>query len=188
MKVILLDNRIFQDKKDLLDFLTSELNRGFDISKYEIKVATLNISSESNGSEFLNSQVIEISREVKINSITSFDFDLVGKFKDQFIKFATENKSKGAILNKLNLISDLESLSKFVKNNSNYFLYQVSNSTDWLVCLLSVYNFRSIKEEFIKEYIDINTNMSKFGLRTTPDELKKNFLEAKSIIKNAKVN
>lgn len=106
-----------------------------------------------------------------------------------FIRFAPENKNKTVILNKLNLISDLETLSKFVKNNSNYFLYETSDSVCWLFCILSVYNFRSIKDSYVKEYIDPNGGASRFGLRTTPDTLKKNFLEAKNILKNgSKVN
>jgi hypothetical protein len=182
MEVIILDDRIFKSRNDLFIFLTNELNRGIDISKYNVKIGTLQIETESNGSDLLKAHILEKSRETKINSLIGSD--LVAKFKAEFIRFAPENKNKKAILNKLNLISDLESLSKFVKNNSNYFLYETSDSVYWLFCILSVYNFRSIKDEYIKEYIDPNGGASRFGLRTTPDTLKKNFREAKNIIKN----
>lgn len=187
MEIIILGDRIFKSQNDLFTFLTNELNKGIDISKYNIKIGTFQIETESNGSDLLNARVLEASRETKINSITGTDS--VARFKEEFIRFAPENKNKTAILNKLNLISDLETLSKFVKNNSNYFLYETSDSVCWLFCILSVYNFRSIKDEYVKEYIDPNGGASRFGLRTTPDTLKKNFLEAKNILKNgSKIN
>lgn len=183
MKVIILTNgstsEIFQEKESLINFLNDRKIKGTDISQYKITFGELQVESEQDGLSLLNSEINQIKRDIKIQSLTDQKINLVENFNVLFNQLAPETKDKKIILSKLALIADKKELSKLISSNSNYFLYQVSSEVKWFKLLLSIYNFRKINNSFIKEFVN-KDGTSSFCNCTTPQNIISSFNEAKS--------
>jgi len=177
MKVYLLDThgngrKYFEDEDSLISTLMADKVKGHNVDRYNITVLEANVESSASGIDYLSSFSDKNIRESKLSAVLGDDYaQKVDTLRNLVMDLATDSKLKSDFISKMNTISvDKKVFGKFISNNSNYLLYQVSNSVEWYESLLSVYSFRKIDDYYIRN----------FGKCKTPEINKQNFLIAKA--------
>ena len=196
MKVYLVKRRFgtdrwFEKQKDLLKFLI-ESN-----SDEDIMVITVEATQES---ELSRTQTIEqlqdqIQRDSAINTVLGDEFtEKVQRVITLFETYATRclwDKSlftpRGKVVfDKMTTCTRTKAdFSKVVKSNSEYLLYNVSDSVEWYKAILEIYGFRKLYETCRIEKLSIRGYYTFEGCRT-PERILSAFEKAKQILKTNK--
>lgn len=191
MKIYLVEpiGRFFNTEKELLKFITSECSS----QKIQVKVVNCAIESETDGDVFFNSATTQIELDTKLNGILGDEYSQsVQKFIQMFKELAPKTpwdsskirSSASKVLDQLQITSPTkEDFSKVVKRNSEYILYNVSDSVEWYKAVLNVYSFRKLSDTCRTEKINSLTKGSHWDGHRTPEKMIKNFEKAKNSLK-----
>lgn len=185
-------NRWFEKQKDLLKFLIET------DQEEEITITTIDATlvSEQSRTQTIEQLQDQIQRDSAINTVLGDDFaDKVQRVITLFEKYAkkcdwdkTQFTPRGKVtFDKLTTCPRTkEDFSKVVKSNSEYLLYNVSDSVEWYMALLEVYGFRKLYETCRIEQHIVKTRYYRFDGCRTPERMLKAFEKAKDIIKTNK--
>lgn len=183
-------DRWFEKQKDLLKFLIENSNE-------EITVITVEATQES---EHSRTQTIEqlqdqIQRDSAINTVLGDEFSekaqrVITLFEKHATRCTWEQSQftpRGKVVfDKLTTCPRTKAdFSKVVKSNSEYLLYNVSDSVEWYQALLEVYGFRKLYETCRIEKMSIRGYYTFEGCRT-PERMLTAFEKAKEILKTNK--
>ena len=181
-------NRWFDTEKDLLKFLI-EANKDEQMTVTTVEVTQESEQSRTQTIEQLQDQ---IQRDSAINTVLGDEFsEKAQRVITLFEKYATRctrNQSlftpRGKVVfDKLTTCPRTKSdFSKVVKSNSEYLLYNVSDSVEWYQALLEVYGFRKLYETCRIEKLSIRGYYTFEGCRT-PERMLTAFEKAKEILK-----
>jgi homoserine trans-succinylase len=177
--------KFFHTEKELLKFLISEKSS----KKLKVKVLNYTIEYDNDADVFLNSATEQIELDTKLNGVLGDEYsESVQKFIQMFKDLAPKSPwdSSKIRLSALKVLEQLqitpptkEEFSKVVKRNSEYILYNVSDSVEWYKAVLSVYPFRKLTETCRTERIHAVTKGSTWDGHRTPTNMLKNFEKAK---------
>lgn len=196
MKIYLVKRRFgtdrwFEKQKDLLKFLI-ESNSNEDITIITVEVTQESEQSRTQTIEQLQDQ---IQRDSAINTVLGDEFsEKAQRVITLFEKYATrctwdQNQftPRGKVVfDKLTTCPRTKAdFSKVVKSNSEYLLYNVSDSVEWYQALLEVYGFRKLYETCRIEKMSIRGYYTFEGCRT-PERMLTAFEKAKEILKTNK--
>ena len=183
-------DRWFEKQKDLLKFLIENSNE-------EITVITVEATQESEQSRTQTIEQLQdqIQRDSAINTVLGDEFsEKAQRVITLFEKYATRctwNQSlftpRGKVVfDKLTTCPRTKAdFSKVVKSNSEYLLYNVSDSVEWYQALLEIYGFRKLYETCRIEKMSIRGYYTFEGCRT-PERMLTAFEKAKEILKTNK--
>ena len=171
--------RWFDNDADLTQFLTNAPER---IDEYSITTVDATLESELTGDKILSSITEQIKLDTKINAVLGDDYSTkVQKFIDMFKELAPKRLSALKVIDQLETTEPTkDKFSKVVKKNSEYILYNVSNSVEWYKVVLDVYGFKKLSETCQTETINSVTKGSLWRGHRTPEIMIKNFEKAKS--------
>jgi len=185
-------DRWFEKQKDLLKFLIENNNE-------EITVITVDATLESEQSRTKTIEQLQdqIQRDSAINTVLGDEFSekaqRVITLFEKYAKRCTWDQSKfyprgKVVFDKLTTCPRTKSdFSKMVKSNSEYLLYNVSDSVEWYQALLEVYGFRKLYETCrIEKFLDGNSRYYTFDGCRTPERMLTAFAKAKETIKTNK--
>jgi hypothetical protein len=195
MKIYLVKRRFgtdrwFEKQKDLLKFLIENDSK-------EITVITVDTTLESEQSRTQTIEQIQdqIQRDSAINTVLGDEFsEKAQRVITLFEKHATRctwdqsqfTPSGKVVFDKLTTCTRTKAdFSKVVKSNSEYLLYNVSDSVDWYQALLEIYGFRKLYETCRIEKMSIRGYYTFEGCRT-PERMLTAFENAKEILKTNK--
>ena len=196
MKIYLVKRRFgtdrwFEKQKDLLKFLI-ESNSNEDITIITVEATQESEQSRTQTIEQLQDQ---IQRDSAINTILGDEFsEKAQRVITLFEKHATrctwdrsQFTTRGKVVfDKLTTCPRTKTdFSKVVKSNSEYLLYNVSDSVEWYQALLEVYGFRKLYETCRIEKMSIRGYYTFEGCRT-PERMLTAFEKAKEILKTNK--
>lgn len=172
--------KMFNDEKDLVKFLGSEKTKRKNLKGISIKVAEIEVSEETNGSDYLDSYIESSNRQIKLNVVLGDDLSQkVNKFKTMFTELAKEEVIKNRFLTQLETTPvDKKSLSKLFSSYVGYLL-SVNESVEWYKTVLSIHNFRKIEDFYIREIFYSNGTSQYANVKVT-DGAKQNFNLAKA--------
>ena len=197
MKIYLVKRRFgtdrwFEKQKDLLKFLIENSNE-------EITVITVEATQESEQSRTQTIEQLQdqIQRDSAINTVLGDEFsEKAQRVITLFEKYATrcnwdqsQFTPRGKVtFDKLTTCTRTkENFSKVVKSNSEYLLYNVSDSVEWYMALLEVYGFKKMYETCRLETISKhNLQYYTFEGCRTPERMLTVFEKAKEILKTNK--
>jgi hypothetical protein len=183
-------DRWFEKQKDLLKFLIENSNE-------EITVITVEATQESEQSRTQTIEQLQdqIQRDSAINTVLGDEFSekaqrVITLFEKHATRctwdrsqFTTHGK---VVFDKLTTCPRTKvDFSKVVKSNSEYLLYNVSDSVEWYQALLEVYGFRKLYETCRIEKMSIRGYYTFEGCRT-PERMLTAFENAKEILKTNK--
>ena len=183
-------DRWFEKQKDLLKFLIE--------NNEEITVITVDATLESEQSRTQTIEQIQdqIQRDSAINTILGDEFsEKAQRVITLFEKHATRctwdqsqfTPSGKVVFDKLTTCTRTKAdFSKVVKSNSEYLLYNVSDSVDWYKALLEIYGFRKLYETCRIERLLYNSRYYTFEGCRTPERILTAFEKAKEILKTKK--
>jgi hypothetical protein len=184
-------DRWFEKQKDLLKFLIENDNE-------EITVITVDATLESEQSRTQTIEQIQdqIQRDSAINTVLGDEFsEKAQRVITLFEKHATRctwdqsqfTPSGKVVFDKLTTCTRTKAdFSKVVKSNSEYLLYNVSDSVDWYKALLEIYGFRKLYETCRIERLLYNSRYYTFEGCRTPERILTAFEKAKEILKTKK--
>jgi hypothetical protein len=184
-------DRWFEKQKDLLKFLIENNNE-------EITVMTVDATLESEQSRTQTIEQIQdqIQRDSAINTVLGDEFsEKAQRVITLFEKHATRctwdqsqfTPSGKVVFDKLTTCTRTKAdFSKVVKSNSEYLLYNVSDSVDWYKALLEIYGFRKLYETCRIERLLYNSRYYTFEGCRTPERILTAFEKAKEILKTKK--
>jgi hypothetical protein len=187
-------DRWFEKQKDLLKFLIEN-------DSEEITVITVDTTLESEQSRTQTIEQIQdqIQRDSAINTVFGDEFsEKAQRVITLFEKYATRctwdqsqfTPSGKVVFDKLTTCTRTKAdFSKVVKSNSEYLLYNVSDSVDWYKALLEIYGFRKLYETCRIERLDqlsYNSRYYTFEGCRTPERILTAFEKAKEILKTKK--
>lgn len=182
--------RWFDNDSDLSQFL---INAPEKISEYTITTIDAKIESEMTGDKVIGSIKEQIQLDSKINVVLGDDYSAkVRKFIEMFKELAPKSPfdvdkmrlSAVKVLDQLQSTQPTkEQFSKVVKKNSEYILYNVSNSVEWYKSVLDVCVFKKLADTCQTETINSVTKGSLWRGHRTPEIMIKNFEKAKTSIK-----
>jgi hypothetical protein len=195
MKIYLVKRRFgtdrwFEKQKDLLKFLIENDNE-------EITVITVDatLESEQSRTQTIEQLQDQIQRDSAINTVLGDEFsEKAQRVITLFEKYATrctwdqsQFTPRGKVVfDKLTTCPRTKAdFSKVVKSNSEYLLYNVSDSVEWYQALLEVYGFRKLYETCRIEKMSIRGYYTFEGCRT-PERMLTSFAKAKETIKTNK--
>ena len=183
-------DRWFEKQKDLLKFLIENGNE-------EITVITVEATQESEQSRTQTIEQLQdqIQRDSAINTVLGDEFsEKAQRAITLFEKHATrctwdqsQLTPRGKVVfDKLTTCPRTKAdFSKVVKSNSEYLLYNVSDSVEWYKTLLEIYGFRKLYETCRIEKLSIRGYYTFEGCRT-PERMLTAFEKAKEILKTNK--
>lgn len=183
-------DRWFEKQKDLLKFLIE--------NNEEITVITVDATLESEQSRTQTIEQIQdqIQRDSAINTVLGDEFsEKAQRVITLFEKHATRctwdqsqfTPSGKVVFDKLTTCTRTKAdFSKVVKSNSEYLLYNVSDSVDWYKALLEIYGFRKLYETCRIERLLYNSRYYTFEGCRTPERILTAFEKAKEILKTKK--
>ena len=184
-------DRWFEKQKDLLKFLIENGNDGITV----ITVDTIQ-ESEQSCKQTIEQLQDQIQRDSAINTVLGDEFsEKAQRVITLFEKHATrctwdqsQFTPRGKVVfDKLTTCPRTKAdFSKVVKSNSEYLLYNVSDSVEWYQALLEVYGFRKLYETCRIEQHIVKTRYYRFDGCRTPERMLKAFEKAKDIIKTNK--
>lgn len=183
-------NRWFEKQKDLLKFLI-ETDQDEEIT---ITTIDATLESEKSRTQTIEQLQDQIQRDSAINTVLGDDFaDKAQKVITLFEKYAkkcdwdkTQFTPRGKVtFDKLTTCPRTkEDFSKVVKSNSEYLLYNVSDSVEWYMALLEVYGFKKMYETCRLETISKhNLQYYTFEGCRTPERMLTGFDKAKQKLK-----
>jgi hypothetical protein len=184
-------DRWFEKQKDLLKFLIEN-------DSEEITVITVDTTLESEQSRTQTIEQIQdqIQRDSAINTVLGDEFsEKAQRVITLFEKHATRctwdqsqfTPSGKVVFDKLTTCTRTKAdFSKVVKSNSEYLLYNVSDSVDWYKALLEIYGFRKLYETCRIERLLYNSRYYTFEGCRTPERILTAFEKAKEILKTKK--
>ena len=195
MKIYLVKRRFgtdrwFEKQKDLLKFLIENSNE-------EITVITVEATQESEQSRTQTIEQLQdqIQRDSAINTVLGDEFsEKAQRVITLFEKYATRcNRDQSQFTPRGKVVFDKlttclrtkADFSKVVKSNSEYLLYNVSDSVEWYQVLLEIYGFRKLYETCRIEKLSIRGYYTFEGCRT-PERMLTAFEKAKEILKTNK--
>lgn len=178
-------DRWFTKQSDLTNFLITV------IGDEECQVITLDSEPqiEISHKEFLKQLSDEIQRDSTINVVLGDEYSekvkiLISKFQ-KLAKRSPLNPTKltpngEKVLEKLMTTEQTkEEFSKVIKKNSEFLLYNVSDTIEWYSTLLDVYPFKKLDECCRTEFVSKQTGGVKWNGHRTPDKMIANFEKAK---------
>jgi hypothetical protein len=182
--------RWFDSESELTKFLTDVSE---NIKDYIVTTIDATPESQMSGDKILKSIKEQIKIDSKINIVLGDDYSAkVQKFIEMFKELAPKSPfdvdkmrlSAVKVLDQLQSTQPTkEQFSKVVKKNSEYILYNVSNSVEWYKSVLDVYGFKKLAETCQTETINSVTKGSLWRGHRTPEIMIKNFEKAKTSIK-----
>lgn len=184
-------DRWFEKQKDLLKFLI-ETNKDEEIT---ITTVDATLESEQSRTQTIEQLQDQIQRDSAINTVLGDEFsEKAQRVITLFEKHATrctwdqsQFTPRGKVVfDKLTTCPRTKTdFSKVVKSNSEYLLYNVSDSVEWYQALLEVYGFRKLYETCRIEKMSIRGYYTFEGCRT-PERMLTAFEKAKEILKTNK--
>lgn len=184
-------DRWFEKQKDLLKFLI-ETNKDEEIT---ITTVDATLESEQSRTQTIEQLQDQIQRDSAINTILGDEFsEKAQRVITLFEKHATrctwdqsQFTPRGKVVfDKLTTCPRTKTdFSKVVKSNSEYLLYNVSDSVEWYQALLEVYGFRKLYETCRIEKMSIRGYYTFEGCRT-PERMLTAFEKAKETLKTNK--
>lgn len=185
-------NRWFDNEKDLLKFLI-EANKDEQISVTTVDATTQSEMSRQDTISILQDQV---QRDSAINTVLGDEFsqkaqtvitmfDKLAKRCD-WDKTAFTERGKRTYDKLTTCPRTKKDFGKVVSQNSEYLLYNVSDSVEWYSALLEVYGFKKMCETCRLESLVKQTRYYRFDGCRTPERMLKAFEKAKEEMKTNK--
>ena len=185
-------DRWFEKQKDLLKFLI-ETNKDEEIT---ITTVDATLESEQSRTQTIEQLQDQIQRDSAINTVLGDEFsEKAQRVITLFEKHATrctwdqsQFTPRGKVVfDKLTTCPRTKTdFSKVVKSNSEYLLYNVSDSVEWYQAILEIYGFRKLYETCRIERLLYNSRYYTFEGCRTPERMLTAFEKAKEILKTNK--
>lgn len=179
-------NRWFDNEKDLLKFLI-EANKDEKIS---VTTVDADIQSELSRQDTISILQDQVQRDSAINTVLGDDFSqkaqtVITMFEKlakrcEWDKTAFTDRGKRTYDKLTTCPRTKKDFGKVVSQNSEYLLYNVSDSVEWYSALLEVYGFKKMFETCRLENQVKQTQYYRFDGCRTPDRMLKAFEEAKN--------
>ena len=177
--------RWFESQQELTNFLINTIGD----EECSITVLEGNSGDEISAKQFLKQLGDEIQRDATINVVLGDEYSekaklLISKFQ-KLAKRSPLNQTKltpngEKVLEKLMTTEQTkDEFSKVVKKNSEFLLYNVSDTIEWYSILLDVYPFKKLDECCRTEFVSKQTGGVKWNGHRTPDKMITNFEKAK---------
>jgi len=178
-------DRWFESQQELTNFLINTIGD----EECSITVLEGNSGDEISAKQFLKQLGDEIQRDATINVVLGDEYSekaklLISKFQ-KLAKRSPLNQTKltpngEKVLEKLMTTEQTkDEFSKVVKKNSEFLLYNVSDTIEWYSILLDVYPFKKLDECCRTEFVSKQTGGVKWNGHRTPDKMITNFEKAK---------
>lgn len=169
-------DRWFTKQSDVTNFLIDV------IGDEECKVITIDSTpqTELSSKEFISSIINETKRDTTIKVALGDPYsESVKKLINKLVELVNDSPNGKRVLEKL-MTGDQskEEFTKLVKKNSEYLLYNVSDTIEWYSILLDVYPFKKLDEVCRTEKRDKNTGSINMVGHRTPDKMLVNFQKA----------
>ena len=171
--------RWFDNDSDLTQFL---INAPENLKEYSVITIDATPESEMTADAILTSITEQNQLDTKLNVVLGDEYATkVNKFIEMFKELAPKRLSALKVLDQLEATeATKDKFTKVVKKNSDYILYNVSNSVEWYKAVLEVCGFRKLAETCQTESIDSVTKGSIWRGHRTPEVMIKNFEKAKA--------
>lgn len=178
-------DRWFESQQELTNFLINTIGD----EECSITVLEGNSGDETSAKQFLKQLGDEIQRDSTINVVLGDEYSekvkiLISKFQ-KLAKRSPLNPTKltpngEKVLEKLMTTEQTkDEFSKVIKKNSEFLLYNVSDTIEWYSILLDVYPFKKLDECCRTEFVSKQTGGVKWNGHRTPDKMITNFEKAK---------
>lgn len=182
-------NRWFDNHNDLLKFLIG-LNKN---EKVIVQTIDSTIESEMTSKDTIKNIQDQIQRESAINTVLGDEFSQKAQIvitlfekhakRCEWDKTSFTHRGKKVYERLTTCPRTKKDFGKVINQNSEYLLYNVSDSVEWYSALLEIYGFKKMCVTCRREYHIKQTRYYKFDGCRTPDSMLKAFEEAKNKIK-----